>query len=66
MKDVVASSPIILGVSEHLGVELPLGVVELGAELEPKVCPGYWLSPQGNSHFKLYFSLMLLKFLFLV
>ena len=35
--DVVSSSPLILGVLEHLGVELPLGVVGLAAEFVPKV-----------------------------
>ena len=33
--------PGILGVLEHLGVELFLGVVELAAELAPKVCSGH-------------------------
>jgi hypothetical protein len=32
--------PVILGVLENLGVELPLGVEELAVELEPKVCSG--------------------------
>ena len=27
---------------EHLGVELPLGVVGLAAEFVPKVCSGHW------------------------
>ena len=44
--DVVAFSPV-LGMLEHLGVELPLGVVGLGAELEPKVCTGYRLRLEG-------------------
>ena len=35
--DVVASSPMILDVLEHLGLELPLSVVGLGTELAPKV-----------------------------
>jgi hypothetical protein len=34
--DVVASSPVILGLLEHLGVKLSLGVVGLGAETSPK------------------------------
>lgn len=38
---VVASLPVILGVLEHLGVELPLGVVGLGVEPAPKVCSGH-------------------------
>ena len=40
--DVVAS-PMILGVTEHLGIELPLGFVGLVAELLFKVCLGNWL-----------------------
>jgi hypothetical protein len=35
------SDPMILGVLEHLGVELPLGVVGLAVEFVPKVCSGY-------------------------
>ena len=42
----VTTSPMILGISELLGVQLPLGVVGLGAELAPKVCSGYWLRPE--------------------
>ena len=34
--DVVASSPVTLGLLEHLGVKLSLGVVGLGAETSPK------------------------------
>lgn len=30
--------PVILEISEHLRVQLPLGDVELGAEPVPKVC----------------------------
>lgn len=33
--DVVISSPMILGVLGHRGIELSLGVVELGVELVP-------------------------------
>jgi hypothetical protein len=33
----VGAFPVILGVVEHLGVELLLGVVGLGAESAPKV-----------------------------
>ena len=33
---------VVLGVLEHLGVELILGVVELAAEFTPKVCSGHW------------------------
>ena len=40
--------PVILGVLEHLGVELLLGVVGLGAELVLKVCSGYWLRLEGT------------------
>ena len=32
---------------EHLGVELPLGVVGLGAEPVPKVCSAQKLRPEG-------------------
>ena len=35
---VVASSHVILGVSEHLGVGLPLGVVRVGTEPVPQFC----------------------------
>ena len=38
-EDVVAS-PVILGISECLGVGLPLGVVGVGAEPAPQVCSG--------------------------
>jgi hypothetical protein len=38
---------VFLGVLEHLGFEIPLGVVGLGAEPEPKVCSGHWLRPEG-------------------
>lgn len=34
----VVDSPEILGVLEHLGVGLPLGVVGVGAEAAPQVC----------------------------
>ena len=47
-KDVVASL-VILGVSEHLGVKLPLGVVRLAVEFVPKVCSGHWPRPKGTS-----------------
>ena len=33
--------PVILGVSEHLGVRLPLGVVGVGVDPEPQVCSGF-------------------------
>lgn len=38
--DAVAS-PVILGISEYLGVGLPLGVIGVVAKLAPKVCSGY-------------------------
>ena len=38
----------ILGVLEHLGVELPLGVVGLAAEFEHKVCSGHWPRLEGT------------------
>ena len=40
----LTSGPLILSVLEHLGVELPLGVVGLAGEFVPKVCSGHWLS----------------------
>lgn len=45
--DFVASSPMILDRVENLGVELPLGVVELDTELVTKVCSGLWLRQEG-------------------
>jgi hypothetical protein len=45
--DVVTSSPVILGMLEHLEGELPLGVVGLGVESAPKVCPGHRLRLEG-------------------
>ena len=38
----------ILDVLEHLGVELPLGVVGLGAELAPNVCSGHLFRLEGT------------------
>jgi hypothetical protein len=35
---ILTSDPLILGVLECLGVDLPLGVVGLAAEFMPKVC----------------------------
>jgi hypothetical protein len=40
--------PGILGVLEHLGVELPLGFVGLAGEFEPKVCSGHEPRPKGT------------------
>lgn len=42
------SSPLILGVSEHLAVGLPLGVVGLGADPAPKVCEGQYFRLEGT------------------
>ena len=36
----------ILGVLEILGVELPLGIVGLAVEFEPKVCSGHRSRPE--------------------
>jgi hypothetical protein len=38
----LTSDPIIPGVLEYLGMNLPLGVVGLTVELAPKVCSGHW------------------------
>ena len=46
----VVASPVILSVLEHLGVELPLGVVGLGAEPEPKFCSGHRFRPEGTNY----------------
>ena len=46
--DVVATSPVILGMLEHLGVDLPLGIMGPGAEPVPKVCSGHMLRPEGS------------------
>lgn len=40
--------PVILGVLEHLGVELLLGFVGLAVEFGPKVCSGHWPRPEGT------------------
>ena len=40
--------PMILGMLEHLGVKLPLGVVGLGAELVTKLCSRYLLRQEGT------------------
>jgi hypothetical protein len=42
------SDPIILGVLENLGVELPLVVVGLAAEFVPKFCSGHRLRSVGT------------------
>jgi hypothetical protein len=44
--DAVDSSPVILGMLENLGVELPLSVVGFGVELVPKVCLWHGLRPE--------------------
>jgi hypothetical protein len=46
--DVVAFSPMILGMLEHLGLKHPLGIVGLGVNLAPKICSGQWLRPEDN------------------
>jgi hypothetical protein len=38
----------ILGVLECLGVDVPLGVMGLAAEFEPKVCSGHCLRLEGT------------------
>ena len=48
MSSLGISDPMILGVLECLGVELPLGVVGLVAEFGPKVCSGHWLRLEGT------------------
>ena len=40
----LTSNPLILGALEHLRVEVPLDVVGLAAEFEPKFCSGHWPS----------------------
>jgi hypothetical protein len=42
----------IMGVLEHLGVQHPLGVVWLGAELAPEIYSGHWLRQEGTSFFR--------------
>jgi hypothetical protein len=39
--------PVILGVLEHLEVELPLGIVGVGAEPAPQVCSGCRFKLEG-------------------
>jgi hypothetical protein len=46
----------ILGVLELLGVQVPLGVVGLGAEQVLKVFSGYQLTPEGRSFLYLNFK----------
>lgn len=41
-------SPVVLGVSEHQVVRLPLNVVELSAESMRKICSGNWFRPNSN------------------
>ena len=38
---------VILGVLDHLGIEFPLSVLGLGAELQPKVCFRHQLRAEG-------------------
>ena len=40
--------PMALGVLEHLGVELPLGVMGLVTEFPPKVCSRHQPKPEGT------------------
>jgi hypothetical protein len=42
------SDPIILGVLEHLRVELSLSVLELALEFLSKICSGYWPRLEGT------------------
>jgi hypothetical protein len=42
------SDSIMLGMLEHLGMELPLGVLGLAAEFAPNVCLGHPLRPEEN------------------
>jgi hypothetical protein len=42
----VWGSPMFLDMLEHLGMELPLGLVGLDSEQAPKVCSGHWLRPR--------------------
>ena len=39
---------VVLGVLEHLGVELPLSVVRLTVDFVPKVCSGHWPRQEGT------------------
>ena len=41
----------IMGVLEHLGVQHPLGVVWLGADLAPEIYSGQWLRQESTSFF---------------
>jgi len=43
----VVAFSVILGISEHLGVGLLLGVVGMGEESVPQVCSGHWYRPEG-------------------
>jgi len=40
--------PVILGVLEHLGVELQLGVVRVGSKPVLQVYLGHQFKPEGN------------------
>ena len=40
--------PVVLGMLEHLGMGLPLGVVKLAVEFTPKVCLGHKPRPEGT------------------
>jgi hypothetical protein len=41
-------NPNILGMLDHLGVELPLSVVGLAVEFKPKVCSGHGPRTKGT------------------
>jgi hypothetical protein len=41
-------APVILGMSEHMGVEFSLGIVEVGAEPAPLVYSGCWFKMEGT------------------
>ena len=47
--DIVTSSPVILGMLEHLRLELALSVVRLSVEPVPKVCSGHRLRLEETS-----------------
>ena len=38
----------VLGILELLGVDLPLGVMEMAVEFTPKVCSGHWPRQAGT------------------
>lgn len=46
--DVVSCSPVMLGILQHLGLELPLAVMGLGEEPLPKVYVEPWFRLEGT------------------